>query len=180
MRNDAPFLLIDADVLAYQAAAGVEKIIRFEEDVCLPVASLTDALAAFDVKLDRLLRTLQATEYRLCFSDAAADLFRRKLFPAYKRNREGKPRPVVLKTLREHLLRETPAAQVCRKPGLEADDCMGILATRRSYLPGRRKVVVSIDKDLRTIPGLYYNPARPEDGVQTITPASAASAARDA
>lgn len=169
MKNNAPCLLVDADVLAYQAAAATQKIICFEEDTFTPVASLTDALAAFDARLDRLLRTFHTADYRLCFSDDDANLFRREIFPAYKRNREGKPRPVVLKKLRDRLLRELPAAYVCRKPGLEADDCLGILATRRSRLPSRITIIVSIDKDMRGIPGLFYDMGHPEQGVQTIT-----------
>ncbi|MDE7065083.1 MAG: hypothetical protein K2O70_06370 [Desulfovibrionaceae bacterium] len=169
MKNDAPFLLVDADVLVYQAAAAAQKIISFEEDTFLPVASLTDALATFNLKLHALLRTLDATDYRLCFSDDDANLFRRKLFPAYKRNREGKPRPVILKPLRDHLLRELSPSRVCRKPALEADDCMGILATRPSFMPGRRKIIVSIDKDMRGIPGLFHDMGHPEQDVQTIT-----------
>jgi DNA polymerase-1 len=38
-------------------------------------------------------------------------------------------------------------------PGLEADDVMGILATR----PGVNCVIVSQDKDMKTIPGSVWN-----------------------
>mgnify|MGYP003859969237 CR=1 FL=1 len=40
-------------------------------------------------------------------------------------------------------------------PNLEADDVMGILATKPSK--GERKIICSIDKDLRQIPGHLYN-----------------------
>ena len=41
-----------------------------------------------------------------------------------------------------------------QKPGLEGDDCLGLLATR----PGNECIVVSSDKDLKTIPGKLYRP----------------------
>ena len=43
-----------------------------------------------------------------------------------------------------------------QKPRLEGDDCLGLLAT----CPGNECIVVSSDKDLKTIPGKLY---RPED-----------------
>lgn len=174
MPDRSPVPLIDADVLAWKAAACVEKTIRFETDTCLPVASLADARAAFDAKLAAVLRRLEAREYILCFSDDdPAANFRRILCPSYKINREGKPRPVVLSFLRRAILAETPPKRCCQRSGLEADDCLGILATRRSFLPDRRKIVVSIDKDLRGIPGLFHDLGHPESGVQTISPPQA-------
>jgi DNA polymerase-1 len=46
-----------------------------------------------------------------------------------------------------------------RKPTMEADDIMGILSTHPTLVPGR-KVTVSEDKDLATIPGWLWNPAK--------------------
>jgi DNA polymerase-1 len=43
------------------------------------------------------------------------------------------------------------------KPGLEADDVMGILSTWKGYLPNHEKIIVSSDKDMATIPGLHFN-----------------------
>jgi DNA polymerase-1 len=43
------------------------------------------------------------------------------------------------------------------RPLLEADDVMGILSTHPDLLPGE-KVIVSVDKDMKTIPGLLFNP----------------------
>ena len=41
------------------------------------------------------------------------------------------------------------------KPGIEADDTMGILATHPRLVKGE-KIIVSLDKDMKTIPGLLY------------------------
>ena len=135
--HNAPYLLIDADVLAYRAAAGAEKIIRFEEDSCFPLCSLADAQVAFFGQLYAILDQLGTSDYALCFSDDHNGGFRRRLFPGYKANRDGKSRPVALKFLREGLMRgDNPDAPVYIKPGLEADDCLGILATLPSFMAG--------------------------------------------
>lgn len=163
MLKQSPRLLIDADVLAYQACAGAEKIICFEEDSCFPLCSLTDALASFNFKLNFITETLGSNSFWLCFSDETGNNFRRSLFPQYKSNRTGKPKPVALRFLREHLLKEDKYTLLV--PHLEADDVMGILATQGN----RETVIVSIDKDLRSIPGKFFNLGRPEDGVQEIS-----------
>ena len=89
--HNAPYLLIDADVLAYRAAAGAEKVICFEEDSCFPLCSLADAQAAFFGQLYAILDQLGTSDYALCFSDDHNGGFRRKLFPGYKANRDGNP-----------------------------------------------------------------------------------------
>ena len=49
--------------------------------------------------------------------------------------------------------------ETVRWDNMEADDVMGILATDPTYLPDYQKVIVSIDKDMKTIPDTYiYNP----------------------
>ena len=54
--------------------------------------------------------------------------------------------------LRKFLIEEYDAIIL---PNLEADDVMGILATKPSK--GEQKIICSIDKDLRQIPGHLYN-----------------------
>jgi DNA polymerase-1 len=44
------------------------------------------------------------------------------------------------------------------RPNLEADDVMGIFSTNPKYKPGAKKIIVSIDKDMQTIPGWLFNP----------------------
>ena len=41
--SDKPFLLIDADVFAYKAAAGAERVITFDNEWCFPACSILDA-----------------------------------------------------------------------------------------------------------------------------------------
>lgn len=162
-RKKNPLLLIDADVLAYQSCAGAEKVICFDEDVCTPVCNLSDALAAFDYKLGFIQETLESTRYLLCFSDDTGNNFRRALFPAYKANRVGKPKPVSLKFLREHVLNSLDYRTEL-VPTLEADDVLGLCSTTVE-----NTVIVSIDKDLKTIPGMFFDLGHPEAGVTDIS-----------
>jgi DNA polymerase-1 len=54
------------------------------------------------------------------------------------------------------------------RPGLEADDCLGILATGEVAGFMGDKVVCSIDKDMLSFPCNLYNWNHPELGVQVI------------
>jgi DNA polymerase-1 len=56
---------------------------------------------------------------------------------------------------------------VLREP-FEADDLMGIRGS-----DGNDTIIVSEDKDLKTIPCRYFNPAHPEDGIITISESAA-------
>lgn len=167
-------LLVDADVLAYQACAGTEKVICFDDDNCFPLGSLAEALSSFDYRMAFLKTTLKADEAILCFSGDTGENFRRGIYPAYKANRLGKPKPVALAALRNTLINERGDAgeTVMREPALEADDLLGILSSRLRT-DDTETVVVSIDKDLRSIPGLFFNIGRPEEGIQEITPEEA-------
>ena len=161
-----PFLLIDADVFVYQACAAVERVVCWEDDVCFPVASRAEALSTFDYKLSEVCSALDTNDYALCFSDGIQNNFRRKLYPGYKSNRKGKARPVALHFVREDLLRKSEAFFY---PGIEADDVLGILSTSQGFHPNRKKIIVSVDKDMKTIPGYFYDVNKPDEGVQYIT-----------
>ena len=75
-----------------------------------------------------------------------------------------------LPSLREHLVKEWGATII--EP-LEADDVLGIWATDKAFHAGERKIIVSSDKDMRTLPCELWNPNKPEVGIEKITRASA-------
>ena len=52
-------------------------------------------------------------------------------------------------------------------PRLEADDVMGITATDPLHF--HKPIIVSIDKDLRSIPGRFFNLGKPDEGIQEIS-----------
>jgi DNA polymerase-1 len=98
----------------------------------------------------------------LCLSDTVN--FRKDISDTYKGNRSWLKRPVVLKPLREWLLTQREAIVY---PTLEGDDVMGILATSSDD----ETIIVSIDKDLNTIPGKFFQ--NEEKGVIEILPKEA-------
>lgn len=78
------------------------------------------------------------------------DTFRHQIFEPYKKGRGRKP--VGTGEVKRWLIEEQGAKL---KPGIEADDTMGILSTHPTLIKGE-KIIVSADKDMMTIPGLLY------------------------
>ena len=73
--------------------------------------------------------------------------FRRTVYPLYKANRIDAPRPKYYKEIRQYLIDEWGAIVV---DGAEADDALGLAHNDDT-------VICSIDKDLRSLPGYFYN-----------------------
>ena len=114
---------------------------------------MEEAATLFENTLSSLTERFQATSCVVALSDG--ENFRKSLLPSYKANRSGKERPMLLAPLREHILANH---QTYLRPTLEADDVLGILATARRILPeGSRKIIVSVDKDMLSIPGAFYH-----------------------
>jgi DNA polymerase-1 len=90
--------------------------------------------------------------------------YRKVLWPAYKAPRRDKRVPLVMNALRQHVRASYPCIY---EPALEADDCLGIMAT----CPDARhpRIIVSSDKDLLQVPGMHYRPNDPARGVFAVT-----------
>jgi hypothetical protein len=71
----------------------------------------------------------------------------------YKANRVGTERPVHYKAIRRYMVERWNAAVV---DGYEADDAVSIIAASYNYDP-EAVCIVSVDKDLMTVPGRLYN-----------------------
>jgi DNA polymerase-1 len=160
-------LLIDADGLAFRAAAAVQTTIQWDDEIITSHADLDQAKDAFHHQLDRIIDAAETDlgGVILCWSCKTRRYFRHDLWPDYKGNRKGTA-PLALKPLREWA---NETFRSYEKPGLEADDVLGILATHPKLVPGE-KVIVSHDKDLGQIPGLHLNPMAPHEGVYRISP----------
>lgn len=144
-------LLIDGDVIAYRAAAAVQKN---EEDgfgYIRPFANITEGTAAVEQMILNLMAGLDASHIKVVLSDPEVN-WRLQLAPSYKSNRADVARPLLLGHLKSYL-RATFGA--FHWPTLEADDVLGILATGPISWEGRT-VVVGKDKDFKTIPGLHH------------------------
>jgi DNA polymerase-1 len=158
-------LLIDADVVAYNAAASNEVATNWGDGYWTWHCDENAVKASVLEILDRYMDELKGTAMKLCLTDSEGN-FRFDVLPSYKGNRKSIKKPLVLKAIKQWLIDEHEAYF---RPGLEGDDCMGILATA-NVIKGE-KVIVSIDKDMKTIPGLFCH--RLEDGIMEITEAEA-------
>ncbi len=152
------FALIDADILAYQAAAVSETPIDWEDGMWTLHAFEQEAINAFESTLKTILSKVEATQCLLAFSDK--DNWRKEVLPSYKSNRSGVRKPLLLKFIREYAMKAHPSVTM---PTLEGDDVIGIYATYKSKLdPVREFIICSLDKDLKTIPGKHFNFGRDE------------------
>lgn len=140
-------LLIDADVTAYQAMTGAQTEIEWDTDTWVLWGDLDKAKTSFDYYLKKYQEATEVQDFKLCFT--GLENFRKSLSPTYKGNRKGR-KPVGYSALKEWAMDTYPS--FC-KPTLEADDCMGILATKFAG----KSIIVTIDKDLLTIPGKMYH-----------------------
>lgn len=139
-------LLIDGDILLYQSIAGTERELEFEPGVYILTTYIDDAKDAFKDKLQGLLNKANIDEYVLALSGDKN--FRQELYPLYKAPRKSMRKPLGFKDFKLWVCEEyLPAI----KPDIEADDVLGILATK----PGTDHVIWSIDKDLMQIPGKH-------------------------
>ena len=140
-------LLCDADFIVYKACAAAETEVDFGDDIILVTSNFSDAYGATKRELTKIQNKFGAfATLILFFSDS--ENFRKKILSDYKGHRNRK-KPCGYKRVINALRKEY---KVIIKPTLEADDAMGIYATK---YPGN--TIVSPDKDMRQIPGQLYN-----------------------
>ena len=141
-------LLIDADFIVYKSCAAAETELDWGDDVIMVTSRFSDAMQAVTRELEKIKTVFMwdIPELILFFSDSTN--FRKEILPDYKGHRQRK-KPCgyrrVINKLKEH-------NEVIIMPTLEADDAMGIYATKN---PG--STICSPDKDMRQIPGNLYN-----------------------
>jgi len=148
-------LLIDGDIVAYRYSSTVEQEVDWGDDVWSLWADAKEAKKLILQYLDHLVEVTAADDFIFTFSDK--DNFRKTIYPDYKHNRKGKRKPTCYKGIKTWLEAEYESIDM---PTLEGDDVMGILATSGKY---EETVIVSEDKDMKTIPGLLWRAAEMED-----------------
>ena len=158
-------ILIDGDVVAYQFACVAEEAIDWGDDHWTLHSDAGKAMSLVRAHLETLAELLKADKMIVCFSDTnRGEIFRRKIFPTYKANRKVR-KPLVFWALVEWMKESFDSYE---RPNLEGDDVLGILATSKTILLGK-KVIVSIDKDMKTIPGLLYRGKKTSKGDPIIS-----------
>lgn len=162
--------LLDGDVFCFQAAAAVQRVVNWgdgeDDDSCLytTYADLDDAKLTLDATVEDLKKLCGADRVIFALTDKVN--WRSEVLPTYKGNRKATARPIVLAPLRDYA-RE--AFEVWERPGLEGDDILGILATNNAAVKADEKIIVTIDKDLHTIPGYHLNAGKRHEGFYEVT-----------
>ena len=141
-------LLIDSDFLAYKAAQACEIGIDFGEDVIIAQSQFSEVLRVFHNELNKVTKAMMDDDFILYFS--STENFRKKIYPDYKGHRM-KRKPLGYKRLVNYC-RENHNFKLIE--GLEADDTIGIEATRHA---DPSNIIVSPDKDLKQIPSVLWN-----------------------
>ena len=150
-------LLIDADFIVYKACAANEIDINWGDDVILVTSRFSEAYKSVERELYHIATDLGCFDDSILFFSDSVN-FRKSIDPTYKGHRNRKKpcgyRRVINKLKEDY--------HVVVMPTLEADDAMGIYATKE-----QGHIICSPDKDMRQIPGELYDLS---DGVVTVTP----------
>jgi DNA polymerase-1 len=153
MKRMSRKLLIDGDIYAYQIASSCQQKAIFEETISLTV-NTKEMVKKWKSIMKSLEKKLKAKIAFVCFSGPTGQNFRKDILPSYKENRKSVEKPIghawLVDWAEGHY-----GKQFKRVEHLEADDLMGIMATK----PGKTEfVIVSEDKDMQTLPASWYNP----------------------
>lgn len=142
-------MLVDGDILAYICSAQMEEPIKWDSDTWTLHASESKSI-------DKLADTLEYYSNILLCKNIVIALssktnFRKKISPLYKYNRRNNRKPLTYGPCKDWL-KENFNTHMYEY--LEGDDVLGILAT--SKIIDGDKVILTKDKDLRTIPGTVW------------------------
>ena len=153
--------LIDGDIVAYKAA--FVSTDTFEDQEIFDPAAVK---ANVDLMVKEWSQLAKAGATIICLSDDTHRYFRHDVYPDYKGNRQDRERPKALTSAYDCLKENYKSVQY---DGLEADDVMGVLAGSTELTD---PVMISIDKDLMTVPGKLLNPNKMRRAVRITKPAA--------
>ena len=142
-------LVVDGSLFVYRIATALEEPTRWEDDIWTLHADAKLGKKVIDTTLGNYKTKLNCD--KIIIAEDHKDNFRHSLYPEYKSHRKKVRKPIIVKPLKEYLKENYESISL---PGLEGDDVCGILATK----PGNKDkiVVLSGDKDMRTIPGIHH------------------------
>lgn len=144
-----PRLLIDADGFLYRSVAAAEYEGDWGDGIFVASTNVNQAIDMFRSQVEAVSRELDSDDHVYVISGDKN--FRKTLDPSYKANRTGR-KPLGYLAMVEWL-KATYGDRVVANDVLEADDYLGILATK----PGApESIIVSDDKDMLTIPGQIF------------------------
>lgn len=144
--------LVDADILAYQAAASAETPVNWGDGLWTLHAYEEVAIKHLEESVASIYEATGISTVVMALT--SPDNWRNDVLPTYKQNRANVRRPMLLPFIREYITKNYPFKL---KPRLEGDDILGIQATRM-----KNTIVISLDKDMKTIPGTHFHLGRRE------------------
>lgn len=152
-------LLFDADVMCYRAGFSTEQETNWGESEP-SLRGLWTLHSEMDDGVEHVERFVNGVRDelgadRVVMALSSPTNFRKEVMPEYKMHRKAQRKPVSFRGIRQHIEQEYECVE---RDGLEGDDVLGILATSKNFIEGDR-IIVSIDKDMGTIPGKWLNDA---------------------
>jgi 5'-3' exonuclease len=144
-----PTLLIDGDLVLFKGTVAVEREICWDGENWTLHSNAEEAWVAVEDQLHKLFKRFKTEEHVIAFTSSPT--FRHALSPSYKGNRVGQRKPVAYAATKERLGRK--GYTIASEPALEADDVLGILATRNPD----DTIICSTDKDMRTVPCMLWD-----------------------
>ena len=150
MSDKKTTLLIDADVLAFEASVIAEESIEWKEEMWTVHADMALAKARVVNRVEEFKDMMTTNSVTMCLTDRAN--FRRVLNPDYKANRSKSRLPIILRQVKQWIIEELNGQMWAN---LEADDIISILATDKEM--DEETIIISIDKDFKSVPGIFYD-----------------------
>ena len=135
--------LLDADVINYVASSSAQR--DFGGEIWTDISS---AIADAEEQIEKEMRQAGCNSVILIYSPKTSTNWRKLIMPAYKMNRKAKPKPVCYGELRTALEARYDHISI---DWLEGDDLFHMLHRK---IPN--SVIVSIDKDMFTLPDAEY------------------------
>lgn len=149
IREKQRTLLIDGSLLVYRVATGIEEPIEWEHEVWTLSADANLGKQIIDNGINHYSKLLNCNKVIVAFDDK--ENFRKNVIPDYKSNRKSNRKPTCYKGLKKYIIDKYETVVY---PNLEGDDVLGILATSPEYKDNC--IIVSSDKDMRTIPAIHH------------------------
>ena len=150
MSDKKTTLLIDADVLAFEASVIAEESIEWKDEMWTVHADMALAKARVINRVEEFKDMMKTNSVTMCLTDRAN--FRRILNPDYKANRSKSRLPIILRQVKQWIIEELDGQMWAN---LEADDVISILATDKEM--DEETIIISIDKDFKSVPGIFYD-----------------------
>lgn len=147
MENKKQVLIVDGDILNFTVGRATEDYSDFGDQTCSSFSE-EDAIKLLDEGIQAIADKCGYEREDIIYSISCDRNYRKRLFPTYKSNRKDVVKPLGLKFLRDHLIKNAEKYNLFMIEELEADDCMGIAGTSGDVSIS----IYSQDKDLRTIP----------------------------